>query len=644
MNLSYLNALQILKPLYWSLAIAMTRFRSQQQPLQPEAHHDLAKALIKQQQWSAAIAACQTSIDLDPTCPWRYKTLAEAYAGKGLWESAIAASDRGIDLDPTLSWLHYTLGVAHLGTENWDEAIAAYKRAIKIEPETAWFYYSLGVAFIKSGNWDAAIPVLKQAIELDPKAAWTYHYLGKALLAKGETLAAIDIYDQVVQRHPEIRYLGDCLSHARHLETQEQRIQAYCAKAQTQGSSDRLRILMIAPFPTYPPKIGVIMQMSHMMQVLGKRHKLVVMSFIFMESDYRLEAEIAPFCELGLTVMLGDAPPQQPPQPNVIHSYSSERMRTLLHQLQSVRFDIVLCEFVWMAQYADLFPDAYRVLQEYNIESQLLRRSAEVSQDSAQLQQLAHQRTAVKAFVSAESQAEQLSAYEDANWPKFDLRLVVSTHDQQEMDSRCQVGESLVFNNGIDTRTIPLLEPTDNLKILFIGTLSYYPNIDGIHYFVQEILPLVWQRCPTLHFCIAGAEPPASLLELAQNRISIVANPEEMSDVAKDCCATVVPLRIGSGTRIKILHSMAMGLPVISTSLGCEGLAVEDGIHLLVRDRPDAFADGILQLISTPTLRQQLRQNGRTLVEQAYDCRSSYESVEGEIVSRWQKARRSQPL
>jgi glycosyltransferase involved in cell wall biosynthesis len=117
----------------------------------------------------------------------------------------------------------------------------------------------------------------------------------------------------------------------------------------------------------------------------------------------------------------------------------------------------------------------------------------------------------------------------------------------------------------------------------------------------------------------------------------VIADPDDMSEVAKACSITVVPLRVGSGTRIKIIHSMAMGLPVVSTSLGCEGLKVEDGKHLLVRDRPEAFAEAVLQLLQDIALRQSLRHTGRQLVEQEYDWQSIYAQAEQGMVKRFQQ-------
>lgn len=640
------NLLQSLKQIYLSAIVFVNRWRVQQQPADPGSYHNLAKAYVEQSQWQAAIDACQVAIEIDPS-PWFYKTLSEAYMGQGLWQLAITASQTAIQLDPEVSWLHHTLAKAYIGEENWQAAITACQRAIELDSQVSWFYYHLGEAQVKNGQWDEAIPTLRRAIELDPDFAWAYYYLGEALLAKADTEAAIEVYQKVTQQHPDIAYLRHCLEYAQHLQIQEQRIQAYCQKVRDQKARDpaaqaagqkgeRLRILMLTPYPTYPPKQGAIARMFHEMQVLGARHELVVVSFIFLKDDWRLETELANYCELGIMVMIGDALPRQPQQPKLIHRYSSERMRKLLRLLQPAQFDLVLCDFIYMAQYIDLFPDAYPVLAEHNIESCLLKRCAAVNQNDTQLKQLAQQSAAVKAFVASDDEADLLAAFEDQYWQKFNLRLVVSEQDQQEMNDRCQYGKTIVAKNGIDTKKVTLLDQTSSQTILFIGTMSYYPNIDGACYFVEYILPIIWKHNSEITFCIAGAEPPQTILDLAQDpRITVIANPEDMSDVARNCCMTVVPLRIGSGTRIKILHSLAMGLPVVSTRLGCEGLAVEDGVHLLVRDEPAAFAEAVLQLLTTVELQQRLRHNGRTLVEQEYDWQRIFQEAEQEIVANY---------
>ena len=167
-----------------------------------------------------------------------------------------------------------------------------------------------------------------------------------------------------------------------------------------------------------------------------------------------------------------------------------------------------------------------------------------------------------------------------------------------------------------------------------MGTMSYYPNIDAVLYFAESIFPLILAQDPDISWCIAGREPPKIVRQLAEGhpQIEIVANPEDMSAIASQCSLSVVPLRSGSGTRIKILHSMAMGLPVITTNIGCEGLEATNREHLLIRDCPENFARAVLELIGDRQMWQQLQLNGRQLVQDKYDWTAIFADYEAKLI------------
>src|SRR3970282_744363 len=172
-------------------------------------------------------------------------------------------------------------------------------------------------------------------------------------------------------------------------------------------------------------------------------------------------------------------------------------------------------------------------------------------------------------------------------------------------------------------------------KILYMGNMLYRPNIEAVIYFINMIFPVLNRMYPGLSFCVAGANIPQQILDISDSRnIECIESPPDMSVIAEKCSVSVVPLFMGSGTRIKILHSMAMGIPVVSTSLGCEGLAVIDGVHLLVRDDPEYFSEGILKLRSDRELRNRLRINGRRLVKHEYNMHKILTQYESELIKR----------
>jgi glycosyltransferase involved in cell wall biosynthesis len=433
---------------------------------------------------------------------------------------------------------------------------------------------------------------------------------------------AIGQYRKAIAVAPDITYLQETLAYAKHWADQETRIQTFCQQFQTIPRAKPLALLL-TPYPPYPPKQGVAMRIFYEMKVLHEQTDLAVVFFGFAKADLHYEQDLSDWSQLAIMQTIGDRPPDNPILSKSVQRYSSVRMAKLLKQLSVVNFDVVVMDFIFMAQYRYLFPQSFAVLSEHNIESQLLQRTATMS-------------TTPEAIADAQSLAD----FEVQMWPQFDLRMVVSELDRQSLDTRSPERPTIVVNNGINTHEIQPFDDNPTPRLLFMGTMNYAPNIDGVTYFIQSILPEIWQRNVQIECWIAGATPPPEIYNLANDpRIKVIANPDSMEAIAAQCCLTIVPLRIGGGTRIKILHSMAMGLPVVSTSLGCEGLNVVDNQHLLIRDQPIAFAEAVVQLVSDPTCRQTLRVQGRQLVEQHYDWDKIFRDAVTQILTQWQGAK-----
>jgi glycosyltransferase involved in cell wall biosynthesis/Tfp pilus assembly protein PilF len=608
---------------YRTSSVLCHRILAKLRPHSSRSQQRLAEAYVIQGNWRAAASRLEKAQKLDPNNPWIYKTLADAQLSQGDAAGALDWIKQAMAIDPNVGWFYHSQAKAYVALEDWAGAIAASIKAIDLAPQEVWFQYGLGEAYFKAGDWMGSMPALRRAIELDGLFPWSYYLLGEGLVHLDRVEEAIEVYQQIVPKRPDIMYLRHCLRYAQMLRQQELRIADYVAKARVRdrlGNRSRPRVLMLAPYPTYPPKTGAITRMFYEMKNFGERCDLAVFCFLFTKEDYGLEEQLAKYCDFPITVFSGDVMPGNRDRPQLVQRYSSHRMTKLLKLIEPANFDIVLSDFIYMAQYRELFGRAFHVLAEHNIESELLRSCAKNDQDSTKLKQLAQQRDTIKDFIESGSESDLLANYERQNWPHYPVRLVVSELDRAYLDSHTPSGKTLVVNNGVDTETIGLFPDQPLRRILFIGTMSYYPNIDGASYFAETILPLIWQQNPDIEFWIAGAQPPAAILDLAKHpKIKVIADPEDMTEVAKQCCITVVPLRIGSGTRIKILQSLAMGLPIVSTALGCEGLEIIDGQHLLVRDDPQAFADATVQLINQPTLRQNLRRQGRQLVEDQYD-------------------------
>jgi len=206
---------------------------------------------------------------------------------------------------------------------------------------------------------------------------------------------------------------------------------------------------------------------------------------------------------------------------------------------------------------------------------------------------------------------------------------VPSERERQELLARRPRANIAVIPNGIDTssytpeaiskvsRQSGFGESKPN--ILFVGSMDYHANVDAVSWFLRAAWPQIARNHPDMHFMIVGRDPPPFVRALASDRIHVTGTVDDVRPFYASALAVVAPIRSGSGTRIKILEAMAAGVPVVATRLGAEGLAVEDGVHLLLADDGQEIALAVARLASSFETRIRLSRAGRALVSRAYD-------------------------
>lgn len=181
-----------------------------------------------------------------------------------------------------------------------------------------------------------------------------------------------------------------------------------------------------------------------------------------------------------------------------------------------------------------------------------------------------------------------------------------------------------VVPNGVDTVASAYdvsSEKNESSALLFCASLTTKANLDGLSWFHREVWPLVRREHPSLQLTVVGSgqDNPQLATVVADTSVTMVGRVDDLAPWYRSSGVAICPLRLGSGTRLKILEAMSFGNPVVSTALGCEGLAVEDGRNILIHDSPDGFAAGISRLLNAPELFAEMRTQARDFVVRNYD-------------------------
>ena len=282
--------------------------------------------------------------------------------------------------------------------------------------------------------------------------------------------------------------------------------------------------------------------------------------------------------------------------------------RALAAELAARQYDILQVEWPYLASYAlrpHLPPTA---LITHDIFSVGLARRAALTVDARERQQV-------------QEQARRWQRYERLIYPRFDLVAAMSESDADLIQERAADASIIISPNGVDAQTLtpgPIRPQVRNL--IFVGSPTHAPNLDAACWLLTAIWPQLHRRHPHLTLTLVNLDHErVQRCASGQTGVRIIGRLPDLTPVYRQADIALAPLRAASGTRLKILEAFALGAPVVSTAIGCEGLAVTPGRHLLQADTPEAFAAAIEQLIASPGLRQTLAREGRLLAEQRYD-------------------------
>jgi sugar transferase (PEP-CTERM/EpsH1 system associated) len=269
-------------------------------------------------------------------------------------------------------------------------------------------------------------------------------------------------------------------------------------------------------------------------------------------------------------------------------------------------FDVLVCDFIVPAGMMPWSGPTPVVLFTHNVEAEIWKRHFRLTRNPAR-----------KAAFWLEYQA--LSRQERRYARLADQVIAVSQRNADHFRRLVSEDRVSVVPTGVDTEYFqPDLSTNEaGADIVFTGSMDWLPNEDCVRYCVESILPLIQQRVPETRFWAVGRNPSAALKALSDgSRVIVTGTVEDIRPYLHRAQAYVVPMRSGSGTRLKVLEAMASGMAVVSSSIGAEGLPVTHNEHVLLADAPDDFASAVISLINDPERRRELGSAARQLVEQ----------------------------
>jgi len=386
-----------------------------------------------------------------------------------------------------------------------------------------------------------------------------------------------------------------------------------------------MRILFLTSRFPYPPLGGDRLRAYHIIKHLLKQgHEVDLLSLS--DSSVRLTESFPK----GKVVFLGKSSSylnclrglfsREPLQ--IWYFRSAEMRKAVRNVLDRRRHHLIFCHLIRTAQYAD---DT-----RWGIPG-IIDMTDAISLNYERVSNSIMRRLSLKKFIYA-FEKERVLRYEREVMRSFDKCILISEKDKEYLKKTNDSGNLEVVPNGIDLNKFAYFgEAYDRNSIVFLGNMRTVPNEDAVFYFIKEVFPLIKKELPSARFTIIGDSPTKGLLRLAGSRpdIHITGYVEDVRKFLNTAALSVAPMRLGAGMQNKILESMSVGVPVITTSIGLEGLSACPGKEILVEDSPELFAKQAVKMMKEGSFRRHISLEGRQLVEKIYSWENALKRLDG---------------
>ena len=404
--------------------------------------------------------------------------------------------------------------------------------------------------------------------------------------------------------------------------------------------ASRLRLLWVKAGRLLPVDTGGKLRSYHLARALAARHELTMLTYHDGPRDQAYERDIEREFPGAVTVRHGLPSSGRlatalryvaniaSPAPFAVTKFTASGVqRRIAEWANQRRYDAMICDFLSASRNFEHPPLTPTILFQHNVESSLWERQAR------------HAPNPLLRLVYG-LEASKMKRYEREAVRRFRHIVAVSEHDRASMIAMGNASQITVVPTGVDVaqfRDAAATEPTQPV-VLFLGSMDWEPNIDGVEWMCREIWPRIRAAVPNAVFKIVGRAPGERTARLAADGVDVVGTVPSVEPWLAGAMAFVVPLRIGGGTRLKIFEAMSAGRAIISTTIGAEGLPVQNEKNILLADTATAFADAVIRVLTSRELRKSLSQEALAL-SATYDWSSVVDVFERVILDACAEAR-----
>lgn len=383
---------------------------------------------------------------------------------------------------------------------------------------------------------------------------------------------------------------------------------------------ETMRILQLSPRVPFPLTDGGalgIFNITKQLAVLGHEVHMVALSRTGIEQTDGLQE----FCTLTVltadtrTMKVGALAALFSRMPYTMKKYWHSQVAQRMLEIATEReYDLVHADHLHMARYGQLVSDELGIplaIREHNFESTIVKRFYQNQRNPL-----------LRAYGYIEYR--KLARYEKKMCGNADLNVMITEEDQSRLRSMNPAAKTIVVPAGVDTdffrpvRSIPGDDSAPELSILSVASMDWLPNVDAVLWFCDEVLPEILKSHPSAVFQIVGRGVPNVVRARASDNVRIIGFVDDVRDYMERASVIVVPLRIGGGMRLKILNALAMAKAVVSTPIGCEGIAVEDGVNISVAEEGAEFASRVSELLGDAALRGKMGDSGLAFVRESH--------------------------